>query len=120
MNFPASVQTLVRRDAFCPVLLLIFTGLIYLPFVAVPGAAPLAEDYDWVMASFEAVRKIIVEYGQFPWWNPWQFGGVPGFADPQMPAQMGIAVNRRSANVHAHMTGIDGFKKLFPVRKCIC
>jgi len=74
-----------RGDFFYPALLLVFTALVYLPFVAVPGSCPLSEDFDWVMASFEAVRKTIVEYGQFPWWNPWQFGGVPGFADPQMP-----------------------------------
>ena len=83
-----SLRTLLREargDFFYPALLLAFTGLVYLPFVAVPGSCPLSEDFDWVMASFEAVRKIIVEYGQFPWWNPWQFGGVPGFADPQMP-----------------------------------
>jgi len=85
MTLPASMKSLASREWFAPALLLLFTALVYLPFVAVPAACPLAEDFDWVMASFEAVRKIIAEYGQFPWWNPWQFGGVPGFADPQMP-----------------------------------
>ena len=28
-------------------------------------------------------RKVIYEYGQFPFWSPWRFGGTPIFAKPQ-------------------------------------
>ena len=38
-----SLRTLLceaRGDFFYPVLLLVFTGLVYLPFVAVPGSSP--------------------------------------------------------------------------------
>ncbi len=34
-------------------------------------------------------------------------------------AQMAVAVNGRTAHIHAHMVGRDGSKKLFLMRKCI-
>ncbi|QQS20174.1 hypothetical protein IPL85_01840 [Candidatus Saccharibacteria bacterium] len=40
-------------------------------------------DADYLMQSVEAARKSMLEYGQFPWWNPWISGGVPLFANPQ-------------------------------------
>ncbi len=41
-------------------------------------------DWDFFLANYEAIRKTIVEYGQFPFWNPWHFGGTPLFANPQI------------------------------------
>jgi hypothetical protein len=40
---------------------------------------------DWTLFLHfnEAIRKSIAEYGQFPFWNPWHFGGTPLFARPQ-------------------------------------
>lgn len=40
-------------------------------------------DSDYFFQLYEAIRKSIIEYGQFPWWNPWVGGGVPLFANPQ-------------------------------------
>lgn len=43
---------------------------------------------DWqvtFLPMFEAIRRTILEYGQFPWWNPWVAGGVPLFGDAQAP-----------------------------------
>ncbi len=40
------------------------------------------DDWQLVMSSGEALRKIILEYGQFPFWNPWHHGGVPLFSHP--------------------------------------
>lgn len=40
-------------------------------------------DGDYLMQTIEAARISILDYGQFPWWNPWVDGGVPLFANPQ-------------------------------------
>lgn len=41
------------------------------------------EDWDYFAQSYEAARQSIVNYHQFPWWNPWMNGGQPLFANPQ-------------------------------------
>lgn len=43
----------------------------------------LGGDYDMQVQMTEAARISILEYKQFPWFNPWVSGGVPLFADPQ-------------------------------------
>ena len=40
-------------------------------------------DWDQHFAFHEAARKSIVEYGQFPLWNPWMCGGNLLLANPQ-------------------------------------
>ena len=57
--------------------------------VAVGGLLPIAwtilwqpmnlgfEDWDYFFQGYEAVKISIVHYGQFPWWNIWNCGGVP-------------------------------------------
>lgn len=42
-----------------------------------------AGDFDFFTSFYSAFRRTIIEYHQFPWWNPWQAGGVPLYADPQ-------------------------------------
>jgi hypothetical protein len=43
---------------------------------------------DWGLHCFldEAPRKIILEHGQFPFWNPYASGGRPALANPQFKA----------------------------------
>jgi hypothetical protein len=43
----------------------------------------LSGDFDMQVQMTEAARISIVEFHQFPAWNPWVSGGVPLFADPQ-------------------------------------
>ncbi len=43
-------------------------------------------DWDFVLDKFEAVRRTILVWGQFPWWNPWCRGGFPLAAEPQIGA----------------------------------
>lgn len=45
--------------------------------------APIPGDFDYFLQVQEAIRKSFLEYGQFPWWNPWIGGGVPLYANPQ-------------------------------------
>jgi hypothetical protein len=43
---------------------------------------------DWRLAFnpiFDALRRIVLHYGQFPWWIPWVDGGTPLFALPEIP-----------------------------------
>jgi hypothetical protein len=41
------------------------------------------EDWDYFMQLYEAARISILQYHQFPWWNPWMLGGIPLYANPQ-------------------------------------
>ncbi len=43
-------------------------------------------DWDYFLDHFEAVRRTILEWGQFPWWHPWCRGGFPLAAGPQIGA----------------------------------
>lgn len=43
-------------------------------------------DWDFVLDKFEAMRKTVLVWGQFPWWNPWSRGGFPLAAEPQIGA----------------------------------
>lgn len=41
-------------------------------------------DFSFFAQAYEAMRISILDYGQFPWWNPWMSGGVPLYANPQI------------------------------------
>jgi len=40
-------------------------------------------DWDYFCFSNEVARNTILEYGQFPFWNPFAAGGIPLHANPQ-------------------------------------
>ena len=40
-------------------------------------------DFSFFAQGLEAIRISLLEYHQFPWWNPWVSGGVPLYANPQ-------------------------------------
>lgn len=42
------------------------------------------EDWDYFAHHYEACRKSIFEYGEYPWWNPWNCGGMPLAPNPQI------------------------------------
>lgn len=54
-----------------------------LPMLLSGGDTLFGGDFDMQVQMTEAARISIVEFGQFPFWNPWVAGGVPLFADPQ-------------------------------------
>ncbi len=64
------------------VVLIIPIVLFYLP-ILLTGDKLHFGDFDMQVQMTEAARKVITEYHQFPFWNPWISGGVPLFADPQ-------------------------------------
>lgn len=41
-------------------------------------------DFSYFSQAYEAVRISILQYQEFPWWNPWVSGGVPLYANPQI------------------------------------
>jgi len=41
-------------------------------------------DFDYFTQAYEAVRKSVLEFHQFPWYNSWVGGGVPLYANPQI------------------------------------
>jgi hypothetical protein len=73
-----------QRGGLWVVLLLGIVFFCWFPLIRYPDKCGNLGDWDMFMAFYEAVRKTIVEYGQFPYWNPWHFGGVPLFANPQI------------------------------------
>lgn len=47
-------------------------------------------DWDYFATIHEAARKTIIDYAQFPWWNPWMAGGMPLLANPQVMLLSGV------------------------------
>lgn len=50
------------------------------------------EDWDQMAQFSEACRISIQEFGEFPWWNPWNSGGMPLAAHPACSIQMLLPV----------------------------
>ena len=40
-------------------------------------------DFSFFAQGAEAIRASIMDFGQFPWFNPWVAGGVPLYGNPQ-------------------------------------
>lgn len=59
--------------------------LVVLPLLPMIASHHKIGGFDWDIftAYYEAIRRTILVYHQFPWWNPWIYGGVPLFANPQ-------------------------------------
>src|SRR3954454_19615322 len=51
------------------------------PLLSHPGRLAFG-DWEYFTAKYEAGRRSIVDYGQFPWWDPWTRGGFPLAANP--------------------------------------
>ncbi|HSW99999.1 MAG TPA: hypothetical protein VLH38_03120 [Patescibacteria group bacterium] len=41
-------------------------------------------DWDTYVSYYESIRRVIIDYHQFPWWDPWIAGGVPLYGNPQI------------------------------------
>jgi len=41
-------------------------------------------DFSMFMQGYEAIRITVLQYGQFPWFNPWMAAGTPLYANPQI------------------------------------
>lgn len=79
-------------------------------------------DPDYYFQIYEAFRRSILEFGQFPSWNPWVAGGIPLFANIQFAMVslqapfvllFGAVVGFKIAIVGYGLIGFYGFRKLF-------
>src|SRR5262249_4319552 len=68
-----------------------------------------------------AVRRTILEWGQFPWWHPWCRGGFPLAAEPQIGAlslatpwvlSLGTTVGLRLSAILCLLIAIEGTYRL--------
>jgi hypothetical protein len=87
-----------------------------IPMMANPEGLGFA-DWDFVLDKFEAVRRTILVWHQFPWWNPWCRGGFPLAAEPQIGAvsmatplilALGTTTGLRIATVLCAWIAIEG------------
>ncbi len=78
-------------------------------------------DWDFVLDKFEAVRRTIAVWHQFPWWNPWCRGGFPLAAEPQIGAvsmatplvlAFGTTIGLRLATVLCVWIAVEGAYRL--------
>jgi len=78
-------------------------------------------DWDYYFSVHENYRRIIMEYGSFPFWNPYTCGGTAGLADPEFPIisplyilelLFGVSVGLRSALLIAVTVGALGMLTL--------
>jgi hypothetical protein len=104
------------RDAGPLALLLLFSVAVVWPALY-SGTGWGLYDWDQHLSYYEAPRHILLEFGQFPFWNPWACGGIPSFANPQSPIfsltflltlPLGVAFGLKvAAAVHAFL-GMSG------------
>jgi len=78
-----AIETAEAR--WIPWALRLAVATLVLPIMKNPDGLGFA-DWDFVLDKFEALRRTILYWGQFPWWNPWCRGGFPLAAEPQMGA----------------------------------
>src|SRR5271157_2176511 len=91
-----------------------------LPILRNPDGLGFA-DWDFVLDKFEALRRTILIWGQFPWWNPWSRGGFPLAAEPQIDAvsiatplvlALGTSIGLRIAAILCVMIAVEGAYRL--------
>jgi hypothetical protein len=82
---PAEVGMEKAADRWIPWALRLAVAALAVPIMKNPEGLGFA-DWDFVLDKFEALRRTILDWGQFPWWNPWCRGGFPLAAEPQIGA----------------------------------
>ena len=91
-----------------------------IPFVREAGNLG-SGDWDFFLEKAEAVRRSILEFGQFPWWDPWSRGGFPLAANPQcgvigvgtpLTLLFGSSVGMRLAAIACLAIATEGARRL--------
>jgi hypothetical protein len=79
------------------------------------------DDWDLSLAKYESVRRTVLEWGQFPWWDPWCRGGFPLAANPQcgvigvatpLVLALGTSVGMRLAQLVCLLIAMEGGRRL--------
>jgi len=93
---------------------------LLLPIMQHPDGLGFA-DWDFVLDKFEAMRRTILVWGQFPWWNPWCRGGFPLAAEPQIGAvsiatplvlTLGTTIGLRISAIVCMVIAVEGAYRL--------
>ena len=80
-----------------------------------------AGDWDVFLQKYEAIRRTILDHGQFPWWDPWCRGGFPLAGNPQcgvigvatpMVLAFGASVGLRLAAIACVLIATEGARRL--------
>ena len=66
-------------------LMAVTTALVAWPLLSGPDEAG-RNDWSYYTGHFEALRRSVLEWHQFPWWHPWCCGGFPLAGNPQLGA----------------------------------
>lgn len=95
-------------------------AVLAIPMLRQPGNLGFG-DWDLFLGKYEAARRTIVLFGQFPWWDPWTRGGFPLAANPQcgvigvaMPLVLafGTSVGMRIATIVCFVLAAQGARRL--------
>ena len=78
-------------------------------------------DWDLNLEKYEAVRRTVLDWAQFPWWDPWCRGGFPLAANPQcgvvgiatpLVLAFGTSVGMRIAQLACLLIAMEGTRRL--------
>ena len=112
----------IRRAVFdwaCLIPLLI-CAVMAVPYLRGPRNLGYG-DWDLNLEKYEAVRRTVLEWGQFPWWDPWCRGGFPLAANPQcgvlgiatpLVLALGTSVGMRFAQLACLLIAMEGARRL--------
>ena len=67
------------------VILSIFVSFVFYYPILGSGNNLGIQDWDQDLAWTEYTRVSLLDYHQFPWWNPYKCGGAVQFANPEIP-----------------------------------
>lgn len=65
------------------IFLFLILSFIFVSPILLSGNNIGIQDWDQQLAYLESARISVVNFGQFPFWNPYHCGGMPNFANPQ-------------------------------------
>lgn len=82
---PPEDEPVTATGRWMPWALRLAVASLAIPMLANPDHLGFA-DWDFVLDKYEAARRTIAIWRQFPWWNPWCRGGFPLAAEPQIGA----------------------------------
>jgi hypothetical protein len=113
-------ETSVSSASWPPWVLAALVASMSWPLLAHPEGLPFG-DWDYYATKYEAARRSILDYRQFPWWDPWTRGGFPLAANPlcgvsgvAMPLVLafGTTIGLRLAVVACFLLAAEGTRRL--------
>ena len=82
-QFSNTVVYGIRIKSIVVAVVIVVSIVVFFWQYAFTGSRLIGGDFDYYAQMYEAFRISVLEYGQFPSWNPWMSGGVPLFTNPQ-------------------------------------